>query len=142
MINISKIPKRYLEILQKYIDIDWECLIESENDLSEDFIDYFKYDLDFDKLIQTNELSESFIEKYYDKFDPDMLLKSQKLSEEFIIKHLDDFDMIDVLLHQKLSEKAIMDNINKLNSYYLYYILRNNFIKDQDNLKLLKLKIM
>jgi hypothetical protein len=71
--------------------IDWREVDYSNIEaLSDEFIERFKHEFDWEKISCTRGLSESFIEKHIDKINWHNISAFQKLSEHFIEKHGDE----------------------------------------------------
>lgn len=106
--------QQILDYLNNPSTINKLDLIEYE--LSEEFIDHFKYDLDWCDISNYQPLTKSFILKYEEFIDWGLLCYNKNiiLSEEFLEKHLKKFDMYNVCRTQNLSNKFIHHHFDEL----------------------------
>ena len=70
-------------------------------ELSEEFIERHRDEVDWNAVSEHQELSEKFIEKFKDRVNWEAISIYQRLSEEFIERHADRVDWFHILNSQK-----------------------------------------
>ena len=133
-------------------DIDkfiWDDISKYHN-LSEQFIEKYIGNLNWEYVLDNQQLSENFMEKNIDIIFESVLsnvrenygnykgvvngiiwgkiFKCQKLSEHFIEKHIDKIKWHYVLEYQKLSEKFIEKYKNIIITKYKHKIIKNKYV--------------
>ena len=96
--------KELEENLHLFDESEWVSISICQN-LSEEFIEKYKYKLDWFYISSYQELSEEFIEKYQDKVDWGHISHYQNLSEGFIKKHINKIYFEELILNKNISNK-------------------------------------
>jgi hypothetical protein len=112
----------------------WDLLTE-RTELSEEFIEEFKEELDWPKISRFQKLSENFIRKYKEEVNWEDIRKFQKLSENFIEEHQNVVDWYYISEYQTLSESFIQKFDKKVDWNYIsmYQKLSGDFIEENKN---------
>jgi len=104
--------------------------------VSEDFINEFRDQIDWEHLILTQTLSEDFIENNLDKIEIQLLFSFHTLSEDFLLTYASEERLWTILsLKQKLSQEFIERNADKVDWSALSYNASLKNVKDETLLK-------
>ena len=107
-IDIKKFTSEFKR--KKYFDA-----LDYEEDLSEDFLEFFSNEIGWNRISSRFKLSEKFIEQHQDKVNWNSISFYQVLSEYFIEKYQDKLDWSKISIKQKLSKEFIEKFQDKLN---------------------------
>ena len=98
-----------LDIIEKY-DGNWKKISASE-DVTAEFLRYYKDQLDWDILVEERMLKEDTIREFQDYIDFSRInYMNRYLSEEFLIEFKDKLDWKHVSTYQVLSEEFIREH--------------------------------
>lgn len=110
--------------------------------LSEEFIDKYKDDLDWTFVLQRTQLSSEFLEKHLEYIDWNHIYNQKHLSEKFIEKYYFEHKSFEsALITFKLSETFIEKHLSDFNESHIkdcmYFIVRFQEISEEFILKYL-----
>ncbi len=98
--------------------------IKKEDDVDDNFIEFFKENLDWYTISRVGNLSEAFIEKYKDNLNWSMLSQHQVLSENFMEKYKDKLDWSKIVVGQVLTEDFILKHKSRFPSTHALFIFQ------------------
>lgn len=95
----------YLEEIEKYNNMsnkNWKLILRNEM-LSEQCINYFRYEIDWETVCDYQDLSEKFIRENINKINFTYVARRQKISEDFIREFQSRIDFSNICFNEKLN---------------------------------------